>query len=416
MVNLFLYKIGLKSFGLLVKCVSPFNKKAKKWVEGRKGLLPHLKYQFQNNTAPVAWFHCASLGEFEQARPLLEKFKTEYSRYKILLTFFSPSGYEIRKDYPQADYVYYLPLDTKKNARKFIESTKPAIAFFAKYEFWYYFIYELKKKNIPVISFSANFRQDQIFFKPYGTFYKNILKMFEMIFVQNESSYYLLKSINIKNTAVAGDTRFDRVKTLCDNRKKNIIAEKFKDNKKLLVIGSSWPQDLQIIAPFINEFKDELKIIIAPHELHENELMALQNEFKRKTILYSQANPETVNESEILIIDNIGMLSSLYQYAEFAYIGGAFGKGLHNILEAATYGMPIFFGPNYAKFNEAIDLVKTSCAFPINDTTSLNKIFSSFYNNEDLRSSVSEKCSAYVSSHTGATGKILAHCKTILKA
>jgi 3-deoxy-D-manno-octulosonic-acid transferase len=414
MVNLFLYKIGLHSFGLLVKCVSPFNKKAKKWIDGRKDIFVHLKSKFSGNTSPVAWFHCASLGEFEQARPLIEQFKIENQKYKVLLTFFSPSGYEIRKDYQQADYVSYLPLDTKQNAKKFIEITKPAIAFFAKYEFWYYYIKELKNKNIPVISFSATFRPDQIFFKPFGDFYRNILKMFEMIFVQNERSFNLLRSINIKNTAIAGDTRFDRVKYLCDNRKKNSIAEKFKGNKKLLVIGSSWPQDIKILAPFINCLKDELKIIIAPHELHADELLKLQNEFSGKTVLYSKADQLTINEFDILIIDNVGMLSSLYQYAEFAYIGGAFGKGLHNILEAATYGMPIFFGPEYSKFNEATDLVKTSCAFPVNDTESFSKIFISFYKDENLRSSVSEKCSAYVNGHTGATGKILDHCKTIL--
>jgi 3-deoxy-D-manno-octulosonic-acid transferase len=414
MLNLFLYKIGLKSFGLLVKCLSPVNKKAKKWVEGRKDLLIHLKYKFQGNTSPVAWFHCASLGEFEQARPLIEQFRVENKKFKILLTFFSPSGYEIRKNYPQADYIFYLPLDTKKNARIFIEITKPVIAFFAKYEFWHYYINQLKKKNIPVISFSATFREKQIFFKPYGAFYKSILKKFEMIFVQNESSYYLLKSHNIKNTAIAGDTRFDRVKALYDNRKKNIIVEKFKGEKKLLIIGSCWPQDLKILAPFINSFKEELNIIIAPHELHENELTSLQNEFNKKIIFYSKADPETVGQFEILVIDNIGMLSSLYQYAEFAYIGGAFGKGLHNILEAATYGMPIFFGPNYSKFNEATDLVKVSCAFPVSDTDNFSQVFNSFYKDNSLRLSVSEKCRTYVDNHTGATQKILAHCKNIL--
>jgi 3-deoxy-D-manno-octulosonic-acid transferase len=415
MLNLFLYKIGLKSFGLLVKCVSPFNKKAKKWNEGRKDLLLHLKYKFKGNTSPVAWFHCASLGEFEQARPLIEQFRSENEKFKILLTFFSPSGYEIRKDYQQADYIFYLPLDTKRNARRFVEATSPSIAFFAKYEFWYYFISELKKKNIPVISFSATFRTDQIFFRPYGAFYKNILKKFAMIFVQNESSYYLLKSHNINNTAIAGDTRFDRVKTLCDNRKKIVIAENFKGSKKLLVIGSGWQQDMNVLTPFINDFKEELQIIIAPHELHENELLSLKTDLKRKTIFYSEADPKTVHRYEILVIDNIGMLSSIYQYGEFAYIGGAFGKGLHNILEAATYGMPIFFGPNYLKFNEAADLVKASCAFPISDTESFNKIFASFYNNETLRASVSEKCRSYVSGHTGATKKILTYCKSLLQ-
>jgi 3-deoxy-D-manno-octulosonic-acid transferase len=414
MINLFLYTIGLNSFGLLVKCASPFNKKAKKWVQGRKDLLFQLKNKFKDNSAPVAWFHCASLGEFEQARPLLEQFKTENPNYKILLTFFSPSGYEIRKDYQQADYVFYLPLDTKKNARQFIETTRPTIAFFAKYEFWYYYIRALKNNSIPVISFSTTFRPDQIFFKPYGTFYRNILKMFEMIFVQNENSYRLLKSIRIENVAIAGDTRFDRVKTLCDNRKKIELVEKFKGNKKLLVIGSSWPQDIQLLAPFIQNAREGLKVIIAPHEIHENELEALQKELKGKSILYSKAELENLNDYTILIIDNVGMLSSIYQYAEFAYIGGAFGKGLHNILEAATYGMPIFFGPKYSKFNEATDLVKASCAFPVNDIEEFTRIFDSCYSNENLRVSLADKCSAYVSGHTGATRKILAHCKTIL--
>jgi 3-deoxy-D-manno-octulosonic-acid transferase len=414
-MNLLIYNIALRSYYLFIKAASPFNKKAKLWTEGRKDLIDRLRIKLKDNKAPVAWFHCASLGEFEQARPVIQKIKTQNPKFKILLTFFSPSGYEIRKNYEGADYIFYLPLDTKKNARRFIEAVKPAIAFFVKYEFWHYYLDELKKNNIPAISFSTFFRSDQVFFRSYGTFYKNMLKKFNRIFVQNEESYKLLKSINIENIEIAGDTRFDRVKEICDNKKSVIIAEKFKDKKKVLVIGSSWPEDMRVLAQFINTFDENLKLIIAPHELHEKDLLNIEGLITRKSVRYSKANAKDVNQYDVLIIDNIGMLASLYQYGEFAYIGGAFGKGLHNILEAATYGMPVFFGPNYKKFNEATELVKLGSAFSVKDKNEFAEALNRLWKDETLRLSLAEKSRLFIEKNTGATDKILAYCKTIME-
>jgi 3-deoxy-D-manno-octulosonic-acid transferase len=414
-VNLLAYKIALFSYRLLIKVASPFNRKAKLWIDGRRDLIEKLRERLKDNKAPIAWFHCASLGEFEQARPVIEKLKTQNSKLKILLTFFSPSGYEIRKNYEGADYIFYLPLDTKKNAREFIEATKPAIAFFVKYEFWYYYLNELKKNNIPVISISAIFRKDQLLFRSYGSFYKNILKKFDRIFVQNEESYNLLKSIDIKNTEIAGDTRFDRVKEICDHKKSIEIAEKFKDNKKVLVIGSSWTEDMKVLISFINTFDKNVKFIIAPHELHEKDLANLESLIKRKCVRFSKTKPEEAAQYDVLIIDNIGMLASLYQYGEFAYIGGAFGKGLHNILEAATYGMPVFFGSNYKKFNEASELIKLGSAFSVKDENEFTEAFSKLWKDENLRLSIAEQSRAFIEKNTGATDKILSYCKMIME-
>jgi 3-deoxy-D-manno-octulosonic-acid transferase len=414
-VNLFIYKIALRSYKLLIKAASPFNKKAKLWSEGRKDLIVKLRMQLKNNRSPIAWFHCASLGEFEQARPVIGKFKIQNPKSKILLTFFSPSGYEIRKNYEGADYIYYLPLDSKRNARRFIEVVKPSIAFFVKYEFWYYYLSELKKNAIPVISFSAIFRKNQLFFRSYGTFYKNMLKKFDRIFVQNEESYYLLKSININNTEIGGDTRFDRVKEISEHKKDIVIAEKFKGHQKLMVIGSSWPEDMKLLVPFINAFDQGLKFIIAPHELHEKDLADIEALIRRKSIRFSMADQNNIDQYDVLIIDNIGMLSSLYQYGEFAYIGGAFGKGLHNILEAATYGMPVFFGPDYKKFNEATELVKLGAAIPVKDLNELNIQFSRLWKNENLRIDLANKSRVFIEKNTGATDKILSYCKPMLE-
>jgi len=424
-LNLLLYNIALRLYWLFIKVAGPFNKKAKLWSEGRKDLISRLKIKLKDNKAPIAWFHCASLGEFEQARPVIEKLRIsardkknphkEQEKFKILLTFFSPSGYEIRKNYEGADYIFYLPLDTKSNAKEFIEVANPAIAFFVKYEFWYYYLNELKENNIPVISFSAFFRRDQVFFRSYGIFYKNILKKFNRIFVQNEESYNLLKSISIENAEIGGDTRFDRVKEICDHKKSIAIAEKFKDNKKVLVIGSSWPEDMRVLVPFINTFDENLKLIIAPHELHEKDLANLETSITGKSIRFSKANLNEVAQYDVLIIDNIGMLSSIYQYGEFAYIGGAFGKGLHNILEAATYGMPVFFGPDYKKFNEASELVKLGSGFPVKDQHEFTEAFSRLWKDENLRLSVAKKSRLFIENNIGATDKILSYCQTILE-
>lgn len=408
-----LYSLSVRLYAALISFVAPFNAKAKKWKEGRTAIISRIQSAMKGNKAPVAWFHCASLGEFEQARPVLEGFRKIYPEYKIVLTFFSPSGYEVRKNYAQADYIFYLPLDTKANAADFIEAIKPAIALFVKYEFWHFYISELKKRDIPVISFSAIFRKEQLFFKPYGGFYRNILKNLSRIFVQDERSVQLLKSIGIA-AEVAGDTRFDRVKEIAASVKHIAIARNFKNGEQLLIIGSAWMQDMEVLMPCLNKIAN-LKIIVAPHEIKDKDITAMISGLNnKKCIRYSKADEHTVNSYDVLIIDNIGMLSSLYQYAEFACIGGGFGKGIHNILEAATFGIPIFFGTNYQRFKEAVDLINSNAAFSITTTDDFEKEFTTFLNHEGQRLIASKKCRDYVASHTGATEKILNCCKAYL--
>lgn len=409
-----LYSFLLHVYGLLIRLAALWNPKAKQWVAGREQLFERLYKALEQNTAPITWFHCASLGEFEQARPVIELFKEQLPAGKILLTFFSPSGYEVRKNYTGADFIFYLPLDTAYNARKFISIVKPQIAFFAKYEFWYHFLNELNKAAVPAVSFSAIFRKEQAFFKPYGGFFRSILGNFLHIFVQNQSSQNLLHNIGIHQVTVAGDTRFDRVQTIASQKKDLPVVAAFKQGKKLLVIGSSWPQDMEILVPFLNSFHEPLKIIIAPHEIHETEIAGLQKQLQKQSVRFSQVQQMDVTKADVLIIDNIGMLSSLYQYGEFAYIGGAFGKGLHNILEAATFGMPLFFGPKYTKFQEAVDLLAAGAAFSVHTTADFAKGFTTLYTSDSDRQQKAELSRRYVMDHTGATRKIIDFSRTLL--
>lgn len=407
----FLYIFSIYLYQFLLKLLAPFHTKARLWTNGRKDIFSRLETALTGNTAPIAWFHCASLGEFEQGRPMIEAYQLAYPAHKIMLTFFSPSGYEVRRTYAGADYIFYLPIDTASNAQRWMELVKPRIAFFVKYEFWYHYLKALRAQGTLIVSFSAIFRANQLFFKSYGGFYRRLLRYFDHIFVQNQQSLELLKQIQIHAVTVTGDTRFDRVQQICNAKKSIPLAEQFKNGQKLLIIGSSWPQDMDVLVPFLNNFQEELKVIIAPHEIHDNELEKLTKSLHRKSIRYSQANESNVAEADVLLIDNIGMLSSLYQYAEFAYIGGAFGKGLHNILEAATFGMPVIFGPNYLKFAEAKELIAEGGAFSVKDTSAFGGIFTSLYSNEEEHRSVSEIARHYVSEHTGATIKIMAWVK-----
>ena len=424
-----LYNISIYLYQFAIWLVSPFSKKAKLWIDGRRVKFNNSTTQ-QLNNSKLAWFHCASLGEFEQGRPVIEKFKETFPDHKILLTFFSPSGYEVRKNYAGADFIHYLPSDTPSKAKEFIEYFNPSIAFFVKYEFWYNYLRILHEKQIPVISFSAIFRENQIFFKWYGGFQRNILKYFTHIFVQNKYSSELLQSIGIQNVTVGGDTRFDRVKQIADARKDLPIIETFKAGKPLLIIGSCWQEDFEVIAPFLNKFEKELKVIIAPHEIHEQEIEKWRKELKG--VKYSEIAPQPP-EGELksdtkapplgagrptlrgaLFIDNIGMLSSLYQYADFAWIGGAYGKGLHNILEAATFGLPMFFGnKNYEKFQEAVDLEQLNGAKPIANTAEFEVEFIKLYDDSVLRNQKSEIIKKYVEENTGGTEKIIEFVKNL---
>ncbi|GAB3916957.1 3-deoxy-D-manno-octulosonic acid transferase [Larkinella terrae] len=400
-----LYTTSIRLYQATLRAAALFHPKARLAIQGRNGWLQQINAKLADNSAPIAWFHAASLGEFEQGRPVMEVFRQQYPGYKILLTFFSPSGYEVRKNYAGADYIFYLPFDTPANARQFIERVKPVVAFFIKYEFWYHYLRELHARHIPILSFSAIFRPDQIFFKPYGGFYRGFLRFFDHILVQNQESVDLLKSIGIKKVTLAGDTRFDRVKQVAEAKKDIPIARHFKAGKPLLVVGSAWQADMDVLIPFLKQFDQPLKVIIAPHEIHDDEIERWRSQLPGQTVRFSEAvNHPTLKPFNHLIIDNIGMLSSLYQYGEFAYIGGAFGKGLHNILEAATFRVPLFFGPNYGKFQEAVDLVKAGAAFPVSDSAQLNTVFRRIYEDPSQASAIAGD---YVTLNTGATSKVM---------
>ena len=410
---MFLYNLAIHTFVLGARIASLFNQKARALVSGRKNLLTSVQHTLSSNTSPVVWIHCASLGEFEQGRPIVERLRKEFTNYKILLTFFSPSGYEVRKNYTGADYVFYLPFDTPSNARKWVEVTNPALAIFVKYEFWYNYSEELRKARIPLISASAIFREDQIFFKSSGGPLRKVLRNFNHIFVQNQSSAKLLQSINITNVTVAGDTRFDRVYEITSSKERIQAAEQFKAEDKVMVAGSCWPEDMEVLAPFVTE--TPIKFIIAPHEITEEFLSEIERAIVGKTIRFSKATKESeLENAKVLLIDNVGMLSKLYRYGEFAYVGGAFGKGLHNILEAACYGIPVFFGnKNYQKFNEAQELIMHGGAFEVNDFADLRGKYEMVNTPENFMLAC-EVTRNYVLNNLGATDKIVQYCRTVL--
>ncbi len=408
-----LYNLVIFLVRLLANIAALFDPKARLLIQGQHKLIQKITAANATNHSPVIWVHCASLGEFEQGRPVIEAFRNLYPTYKILLTFFSPSGYEVRKTYAQVDWVFYLPWDTSKNARQFIDAVKPVLVIFVKYEFWFHYSNELKKREIPLLSISSIFRKDQVFFKPYGKFYRSILAKFTHFFVQNDESLKLLQSIGVQSVTVGGDTRFDRVKSLVSQAEEIEIAKKFKGSQKTIVIGSCWPEDLEILTPFINEKSSQLKFIIAPHETTEAHINSIEKTVKVKCIRFSQPG-EKPEEASVLIIDNVGMLSRLYRYGEFAYVGGAFGKGLHNILEPACYGIPIFFGnKNYQKFQEAVDLLNRGGAFAVNDYQDLKEK----YEMVNIPQTFLLACNVtkqYVEEKLGATKKIIDYCSTNL--
>lgn len=408
-----LYNTALFLLWVAANVAALFNPKAKAFVQGRRGIFKRLAAAVSGETAPLAWIHCASLGEFEQARPVIEAFKKELPHVKILLTFFSPSGYEVRKNYPQADYIHYLPLDSARHARRFLTITRPALAIFVKYEFWHHYTKQLKARNIPILSISSIFRDDQVYFKPYGGFYRNILRNFSHFFVQNDASMKLLASIGITQSKRSGDTRFDRVYQVARAGEEIPVAKAFKADQKVFVAGSCWPEDLDILVPLINEKR--MKFIIAPHEISASLLTSLERSLQVPAIRYSAAARQpNLEDFQVLIIDNIGLLSRLYRYGEFAYIGGAFGKGLHNILEAACYGVPVFFGNrNYEKFQEAVHLINLGGAFEVADYPDLKTKYEMLTLPENFLLAC-EVTRQYVEDNVGATEKIMTWCRPLL--
>jgi len=407
-----LYNIGIRIYHLGILISSPFNRKAKLWISGRKNIFGRLQSAIDPSDQ-IIWFHCSSLGEFEQGRPVIEKMREVSPEKKILLTFYSPSGYEIRKDFPGVDYIFYLPLDTRKNARKFIHIVHPEKVYFIKYEYWFHFLKELEITQTNTFLISAIFRKDQVFFKWYGKWFRRMLKSFNHLFVQDDNSIQILSRIGITNVTVSGDTRFDRVFSIAGKAKQYPGIEAFVSDKRTLVMGSTWPGDEEILIRYINESKLQLKYIIAPHEVHEANIRRIETRVEKNTLRYTGLENSEPEKADVLIIDTIGILSSVYQYGTVAYIGGGFGKGIHNILEAATFGLPIIFGPQFSRFKEAHDLINSGGAFSVSDYNEFLQILTSLLTGENTLKPASELARNYVISSKGATEKIVS--KTILK-
>jgi len=404
----FFYTLFIFFYGWSIKLASLFNTKAKQWTSGRKDIFTQINTALKENNKPLVWVHAASLGEFEQGRPLIEALKEKHPEYGILLTFFSPSGYEVRKEYELADFVFYLPLDTPKNAKRFLDIVPVRLAIFIKYEYWYNYLKAIRRKEIPIVFVSAIFREKQPFFKFYGSWFLKHLKQVDWFFVQNQNSLDLLKKAGITKASLAGDTRFDRVADIAKMAKENTIIEQFKGDSKLLLAGSSWPEDEALIYPILQKIP-ELKIVFAPHQIDEKHIQSIEKNCGEKALRYSQVTEENINKKQVLIIDNYGLLSSLYRYADFTFIGGGFGAGIHNTLEAATFGMPIFIGPKYEKFQEAKDLVSLHAIEVIEDTKQLEQSLVDLLSNPDQRIEKEEKTRDYVKSKTGVTARIIEH-------
>jgi len=405
---IFLYNFFIRSYIFLIRIASFFNKKAELWINGRKNILQNIENQLKSPEKRI-WIHCASLGEFEQGRPIIETLKRNFPQYKIFLTFFSPSGFEVRKNYSLADYIFYLPADTPKNAKRFIDLIAPKMAFFVKYEFWYNYLNYLKIKEIQTYLISGIFRENQIFFRFYGKWYRKLLTMFSHLFVQNEVSKRLLASISVENVTISGDTRFDRVLEVAKQSKELTVLNNFKNNSFVFIAGSTWKPDESLIIRYINETLLPIKFIIAPHEIHESHIENLISQIQKKTLRYSQASnlsEAEVVDNQVLIIDNVGMLSSAYSYGNVAYVGGGFGVGIHNVLEPAVWKIPVIFGKKYQKFNEAVELIKRAAAFSILNYEMLRNLIDKFFENQHFCVETGEKAFLYIVENQGATGKI----------
>lgn len=401
-----LYDLGIMLYYVGAWFASFFSEKAKKFVEGRKGVFDLLQENIGADDSCL-WVHAASLGEFEQGRPIIEKVRQLRPDLKILVTFFSPSGYEVRKNYDGADWVCYLPMDTSWNARKFLSVVHPSYAVFIKYEFWMNYLSFLKEEKIPTYIVSAIFRKDQVFFRWYGGWYRDILKNFTHLFVQNSTSVELLQSVGVTNVSLVGDTRFDRVADIAERAKSLPLVEAFAGDAPVFVAGSSWPKDEDIIIPYINAHP-EIKFIIAPHEIHEEHLGRIIGQLERTHVRYTQADEISAANADCLIIDCFGLLSSIYRYGKVAYVGGGFGVGIHNILEAAVYGIPVIFGPNYRKFMEAVELVDRGGAYSIREPEDFSRLMNDLYQSgSDLYAKSAEVASSYSKENKGATEKVL---------
>ncbi|WP_298741696.1 glycosyltransferase N-terminal domain-containing protein [uncultured Chitinophaga sp.] len=419
MVETFIYNIGIRLYQAGVNIAAATgNRKARLWLEGRKGWAARMKRELEGETGPLVWVHAASLGEFEQGRPVMEALRKQYPGYRLLLTFYSPSGYEVRKDYKGADHVFYLPLDTPGNARQFLDIVRPSLAIFIKYEFWYHFMTGLYKRQIPFVLISAIFREDQVFFKWHGGLFRRLLRLLSHIFVQNESSRQLLQQIDIEHVTVSGDTRFDRVWALAHEAVELPLVKQFVGNKRTIVAGSTWASDESALAAWwAGHYEADRRLIIAPHEVNEPHIRKLLDLFPG-AVRYSELGGARVEHNgyegehpgTVLIIDNVGMLSSLYRYACVTYIGGGFDPGgIHNILEPATFGKPIVFGPVYDKYAEAVELLASGGAVSVPNDPALAQQMEELLLDDTLCTRTGDVASKYVADNKGATDRILSY-------
>lgn len=402
----FLYNIIIFLASQVVKLLALFSPKMQLFVEGRKTVFETLKSKISNSDKTI-WFHAASLGEYEQGLPVMEKIKTQFPNHKIVVTFFSPSGYEVRKNNTVADATVYLPLDTNSNAKSFLDLVHPDLVFFIKYEYWPNYLKVLRKRHIPTYLISGIFREDQAFFKWYGGFYRKALKTFRYFFVQNENSKRLLKSIGFTNATVSGDTRFDRVASILDRNNSLDFIENFKNNSTTIVIGSSWPKDESLLIDYINHVEG-IKFIIAPHNIKADQITSLKSQLKKPAVLFSQKENQDLSQYQVLIVDTVGILTKIYSYADIAYVGGGFGNpGVHNVLEPAAFGVPIVVGPNYDHFAEAIALVNIEGCISVTSQKDLNEVLDELISNKITREEKGHICSTFVQMNKGATDTIL---------
>lgn len=412
---LFLYNLLVHLANFVITIIAVFSPKMKLFIEGRSTVFNTLEREI-NPSDQTIWFHAASLGEYEQGLPVIEKIKNQFPSHKIVLTFFSPSGYEIRKNNTVADVTVYLPLDTKKNAQQFTKLVHPDLVFFIKYEYWPNYLAELKKLETKTYLISGILRENQLFFKWYGGFYREALNTFTYFFVQNESSKNLLYTLGKTNVVVSGDTRFDRVAAILEKDNTLDYVAQFKNNTMMVVAGSTWPKDEDLLVNFINSNTLNIKFIIAPHNIKEEQIQKLNNSISRKTILFSEKENKNLADFNVFIIDTIGILTKVYSYADIAYVGGGFGNpGVHNVLEPATFGVPILIGPNYSHFAEAVALVNMEACIAINQQQELNEAFENLIRNEDIRHEKGHMCRTFVQMNKGATNVVLQHAITHFK-
>ena len=417
----FLYSTGVIFYYFFLRLAGMFSSKARAWHYGRKELFGKLEEVFSTHfsdksPAPVAWFHCASLGEFEQGRPVIQAYRDEFPTHLILLTFFSPSGYNHRNQYDFVDHVFYLPIDTIYNSRRFVNIVRPSVAVFVKYEFWFNYLNQLFIRNIPVYTISAVFRPNQHFFKWYGGWFRTHLRKIKTVFVQDEHSAELLYMVDVNNVMIGGDTRFDRVIDLKVFQQSFPLIDQFVKDKQVLVAGSTWPQDEELILDFYKKNAGQVKLIIAPHEVGPNRIKELLNLLGDKAVLYSNSEGINLAEKDALIIDSIGILSQLYRFASIAYIGGGFGVGIHNTLEAAAFGNPVFFGPNYHRFREARDMVALGAAFCVTTPHQFTEKAHELLTDRERLKEVSAEAGKYVQDRAGATQRIMKVLKPEMRA